>query len=86
MKTNRDVIDSWPSHAEFEQAAKCGAGGAAKLKHRNSIPSKYWLGIVEGAVEQGIEGVTLKLLAELAANGGELPEPAPTSEVAACAS
>lgn len=66
MKTFIDVIDAWPSRAEF--AGDCGVPyNTAKQWHtRGSIPSSYWFRIVAAAGERGINGVNLTTLARLA--------------------
>lgn len=83
MKTlpasHREVIDCWERLADFADDINVAHGTAKAMRRRNSIPPEYWLSAVEGADRRGIEGVTLRRLASIAA---ETPRGA-TAEVAA---
>lgn len=76
-----DLIDLWPKPrvANFARDLGITVEHAAAMKRRNSIPAAHWRAVVAGAEARGIEGVTLELLADLAADGR--PSPAqPLSE------
>ena len=66
MEDFRAIIVKWPDLDAL--AADTGAGKEAikKWKRRNTIPSEYWKGMVQGAARRGIEGVTADLMADIA--------------------
>lgn len=80
------IVDLWPSCPKL--AADINAWGAGlapgdafrpvtdghvrSWKARNSIPDDYWLALVERAPDRDIEGLSLAVLANLAARGGEI--------------
>lgn len=67
METFAAVIDAWPSPAEFAADVGVPLNNARVWKHRDSIPARYWPQVVAGAEARGLVGITLDLLAKLAA-------------------
>jgi len=61
METFRDIINAWPSPAEFAEDAGIDAGHARTMRTRNSIPSEYWELLVNGAKRRRIPAITLSL-------------------------
>lgn len=74
MQTFAELIDLWakstPEQPTHPLAADLGVKSSliAVWKHRNSIPSEHWAGTVASAGKRGIEGVTLEVMARLAAS------------------
>jgi hypothetical protein len=73
MRTFADIIAAWPSAEEFGRDIGVSGVTARAMRNRNSIAAQYWRRIVRAAEVRGISGVTLELLAALAA-GEPLPE------------
>lgn len=67
MHTIAEVLARWPTDADFARDIGVKPNHAQTMKVRNSIPSAYWSQIVAAAAARGIEGVTLELLASIAA-------------------
>jgi len=67
VRTFSEVIELWPSSEDV--AADLGASGerVRKWKARNSIPGEYWQALTAAALKRNIEGVSLEVLAHLAA-------------------
>ena len=65
--TLTDMIDAWPSIAEFAADAGCGYEAARQMRRRASIPPAYWLRIIDAAERRKLDGITLLRMAELAA-------------------
>jgi hypothetical protein len=70
MRSFSDVISAWPGRGAL--AADCGTtyGVVKQWERRNSVPAEYWLRLIQGAEARGIRGLTLRLLAEIAAGTG----------------
>lgn len=60
------VIEAWPSVGEYGEDIGVDSMHARALKYRDSIPPEYWLRTEAGAAKRGIDGVDIKLLAEIA--------------------
>ncbi|HAU29826.1 MAG TPA: hypothetical protein DCW68_06950 [Rhodospirillaceae bacterium] len=71
MQTYSEIINKWPSIADFAVDVDVYVGLAAVWKHRNSIPPRYWQAIVSAASARGIEGVSIELFATIAASKRE---------------
>lgn len=67
ITTFSEIIDLWPSAESLGGDIGVGGGTVRKWKSRNSIPGSFWLPIITAAAKRGIEGLTLDLLAALAA-------------------
>ncbi|WP_172822725.1 carph-isopro domain-containing protein [Paramagnetospirillum marisnigri] len=67
MKTFADIIALWGTATAL--AADIGETGlnVRAWRNRNSIPASRWLDVIAAAKRRGIEGVTLDVLARLAA-------------------
>lgn len=61
-----EIIDKWPSIADFAEDLDINSMHARALKYRNSLPPKYWLRVEEGARKRGIGGIDIKALAHIA--------------------
>ncbi len=66
METFTQIIDAWPSRVVFAADCRVETGLVNQWRRRDSIPSIYWLTIVEAAIVRGIGGITYELLAQLA--------------------
>ena len=69
MKSFSDVIDQWPAPSlqSFAEDVGIRYGTAQIMRHRDRINSRYWRRIVKAAQARKIEGVSLELMAALAA-------------------
>lgn len=67
IQTAADVMSRWPTDADFARDIGIKPTHAQVMKFRRSIPSSYWARIVSAAAERGIDGVTLDVLAAVAA-------------------
>lgn len=63
----RPIIQKWPSPAEFGADLGIKDAHVRTFKMRDSIPADYWERIVEAAIKRGISGVTVAVLARIAA-------------------
>lgn len=61
--THSDIIDQWPSLAEFAHDLSVPYGTAKAMRRRGSIPAVYWNVIVASASRRSINGVGLQELA-----------------------
>lgn len=61
--THSDIIDQWPSLAEFAHDLSVPYGTAKAMRRRGSIPAIYWNVIVASASRRSIHGVGLQELA-----------------------
>jgi hypothetical protein len=66
METFAAVIAAFPDGALADRLG-VKRGLVALWKHRNTIPPEHWAGVVAAATADGIDGVTLEKLAEIAA-------------------
>ena len=66
MKNVSDIIDKWPSTADF--AEDCGVEwmAAHQWRRRNRIPPEHWPALVKSAKRRGVP-LTEVLLAEMTA-------------------
>lgn len=78
-----ELLKLWPSAGEIADDLKVKEV-TARMWRQRGIPSEYWLGVVASAEKRGYQGVTLDLLAALAAGqaGRAGPEPESTQQVA----
>ena len=63
----RQLVDLWPSVAEFAKDLRCRENTAHVMRFRDSIHSRWWAQIVEGAKRRRIKGITFEVLARLQA-------------------
>ena len=61
----RDLMDLWPSTAEFALDLGVRKNTAEVMRFRNSVDPTYWGRIVEGAKRRRIRNVKLELLVRL---------------------
>lgn len=67
ITTFKQVIDAWPSVAEFAEDIGANANTAKLMRFRDSISADYWVDVVKGAKARRIKGITLELLASIQA-------------------
>ena len=65
VKNFRNVIDLWPTAADFGRDIGVTDINARAMRQRNSIPSEYWCKVVERASAIGHK-VTYESLAKFA--------------------
>lgn len=68
MEDHASIIGKWPSAAEFGRDLGITPNHASMMRRENSIPSKYWLTVIDKAKERGIRKVNLNVLAETQRN------------------
>jgi hypothetical protein len=61
--THEDLIDKWPSVADFARDLGVKYQTARFMKKRNSIHPRYWSKVLQAAKDRRIRGVTLEALA-----------------------
>jgi hypothetical protein len=69
MPTFADIIDLWPRPSPVTLAADLGELPATvrQWRNRSVLPDRTWKACVEAAARRGLEGVTLDVLATIAA-------------------
>jgi hypothetical protein len=67
MQSFSDIIAAFGGVVPFRDALGLPDVNVRQMKQRDSIPAGYWPRTVEEAAKRSIEGVTLELLARLAA-------------------
>jgi hypothetical protein len=76
------LIDLWPTAVEL--AGDLGVKDVtARAWKARGIPAEYWTGLVAAAARRQIQGVTLELLAEIAAAQAGRADPTAENEKAA---
>ncbi|NSY10808.1 hypothetical protein G6L14_02105 [Agrobacterium vitis] len=65
--THADIINLWPSIAEFARDIGAPYETAKAMRRRSSIPAGYWVRVVDSASWRAFEAVSLSALAEAAA-------------------
>lgn len=65
--SHTDLINLWPSLADFAADISVPYGTAKAMRRRGAIPDAYWLIIVQRAAVRGLSGVTLEALASAVA-------------------
>lgn len=61
------IINLWPTIADFASDIGVGYEAAKAMRRRGSIPPGYWVRTVEAATRRGFPGVDYQRLAELVA-------------------
>lgn len=61
------VIEQWPSAAELSRDLNDVTDISVRAWKVRGIPEQYWLEVIESAKKRDIKGVSLELLARLAA-------------------
>lgn len=70
IESFRQVVDLWPSPEILASELGATAFAVRKWKQRDSIPSDWWLGVIEASKKLTLESpITVEFLAELASNG-----------------
>ena len=81
MQTFSDIIDAFGGTRAFALAINIPESHARTMKARGSIPAERWSRLVQAAKEHRVRGVTLEVLARIAASRKSSPEQA-SGEVA----
>lgn len=83
MESATKIIDAFGGPTAFAIVVGTTQQNATNMKARGTIPASFFRAIVDAAVERNIQGVTLDVLADLAAKDWNRAKPAPASEQAA---
>lgn len=78
MDSFADIVEAWPSAVALAADVRVTPVTARAWKARG-IPAEYWSDVVQAAVKRNIQGVSLAVLARLAAgrrNGRKTSEAA----------
>lgn len=67
MNTAADIIDKFGGPTAFAEVIGTTQQNVSNMKARGTIPATFFQTIVRAAGERGLDGVTLDLLADLAA-------------------
>jgi hypothetical protein len=62
MRRHREVIELWPTRAEFARELGVAYQTARQWYARDNIPANYWPGVVSSAAARGLRQVTVELL------------------------
>ena len=65
MNDFRAVIKQWPNYDALASDLGVGYKAVAKWYDRNSIPSKYWTGLIACASARRYRGITAQMLVEV---------------------
>lgn len=68
------LINRWPALSAFADDIGVPYVTAKAMRRRGSIPAAYWLRVVECARARNLDGVSLEILAEMAAKSLEAAE------------
>lgn len=67
MNTHAEILGLWPSLNDVANDVGARIVAVRKWRARNNIPAEYWLPLVQAAHRRNIRGVTLEILARIAA-------------------
>lgn len=62
MKTVAELMDMWPTVADFGRDIGIKPSHAGVMKTRGVIPVDYWPAVIEAAATRNIEGISADLL------------------------
>lgn len=62
--TFSELIECWPTVAEFARDVNQNLDAAKKWKQRNSIPASHWIAVTEAANRRGID-ISIESLAAM---------------------
>lgn len=68
MNSHRQIIDRWGNRAAFAREVGVDYQVARQWCNRNSIPSEYWMDVVNAAQRRGFPDISLDLLATIKAD------------------
>ncbi|MBE0530262.1 MAG: hypothetical protein IH626_05500 [Rhodospirillales bacterium] len=71
MQTFSDIIDLWPTAEVFASDVGINGALARQWRRRNNIPAAHWARVVDAASVRGYPGVTLEMMAAMAAGRGD---------------
>ena len=61
-----ELLSQWPNQSRLADDLGAWPNNMTAYRAKNSLPSHYWVALVESARKNKIKGVTYKRLAELA--------------------
>ena len=67
MQTFTDVINRWEKPSDLAEDLGEEVGTVRQWRNRDTLPDRVWKATVEAAERREIPGVTLEVLAEIAA-------------------
>ena len=62
----KTIIDLWPTYEELAIVMGVTSHAVKQMRHRNSIPARYWVLIVEAAADEGFGMISYEKLALMA--------------------
>lgn len=68
MMKHSDIIELWPTIADFASDVMVEYQAARKMHERDSINSKHWCRVIAAAKSRKYSGVTFEALANYKAN------------------
>lgn len=68
MQTFASIINRWETPAQLAEDIGEEVGTVRQWRNRDTLPDRVWKKTVEAAQTRGFEGVTLEVLADIAAN------------------
>ena len=71
METFSDIIEAFGGGGAFADAIGITPAHAYVLKHRNTIPARFWTRTVAAAQARRIKGVSVEMMAMFAAREAE---------------
>ena len=85
MKTFVEIIDRWPSMSALAADLGVPYVNVQIMRFRDSIAAEHWSLIEEKAIARGIDGVTVKLMADIKASRSKHSDGKPRPSQAAVA-
>lgn len=67
MNTFAAIINAWESPGQLAEDLGEEPGTVRQWRNRDTLPDRVWKATVEAAERRGIAGVTLEVLADIAA-------------------
>lgn len=67
VMSHAELINLWPSLSDFADDIGVPYMTAKGMRRRGSVPAGYWLAMEEAASARGIEGISVRRLAEMVA-------------------
>ena len=68
MENFRSLISLWNTRVEMASDMGVGKNVVQQWYNRDSIPADRWIQLIAAAESRGFEGITLELLASIAAS------------------
>ena len=80
MESAAQIIDAFGGPTAFAFVVGTTQQNATNMKARGTIPANFFRAIVDAAADRNIQGITLDVLADLAAKDWNRAKPAPAPE------